>query len=727
VALNPRAVGADNSGVQQVAGDGGPSIVSGGDLGSPERGAPDPAAGWVEDLLARTDVGIWSWCPGTDEVWWSTALRRMLHDGPRESESALDVFRRLAHPDDLDAVVGGAPLSAGRSASVLRVVDGLGVPRHLLVRTSAEGDVDGTPSVVRGLVLDVTDMLESPARVCQLLDVMSQAYVALDGHLRVASMNRVAEHLLEVRAVEAVGSTLWSVMPSALGAGLEGALRRVVADVEPASVRIHDDGPGATWLDVRAYPMGNGACLYIDDVTATVGAEQERERLLLAERSARRAAEIARHELAHRASHDDLTGLPNRMALDAMLREALVGSARTGPLSVLFVDVDRFKLINDSLGHAAGDVLLTELSRRFDTVLRPGDRVARLGGDEFVVVLRGASALGAEVVAERLLEAVRRPIEVQGRKVVITASVGICDAQPDADAETLLRDADVALYRAKDAGRDQWARFEHRDRIDVLRRLRVEQDLRVALAEGELFLDYQPEYRLADGEVSGAEALLRWHHPSLGIVPPSNFVSIAEESGLIGPIGDWVIDTACADLAVLCPPPTFTMWVNVSAHQLVRPGLARRVAEAVARHGVDPTQLGIEVAESAVAERGRTGAELEALQRHGVRLAIDDFGTGYSSLARMRRSPVDVLKVDRTFLADSGVGGRDQLAAFSAIVALGHAFGAEVTAEGVDRPEMISALRGTACDHAAGYILAAPASLERLSLAPIPLDRLLIS
>jgi diguanylate cyclase (GGDEF)-like protein len=459
---------------------------------------------------------------------------------------------------------------------------------------------------------------------------------------------------------------------------------------------------------------------------AAPGWAEERERLVLAELSARRAAEVARLELAHRASHDELTGLPNRAALDEVLRDVLSGPARTDPLAVLFVDVDRFKLINDSLGHAAGDALLTELSQRFDIVLRPGDLVARLGGDEFVVVLRGASALGAEVVAERLLDVVRRPIEVQGRKVVITASVGICDAQPDADAETILRDADVALYRAKDAGRDQWARFEHRDRIDVLRRLRVEQDLRTAIADGELFCDFQPEYRLADGTVSGVEALVRWRHPTLGIVPPSNFVPIAEESGLIGPIGEWVVDTACRSLAGLDAPPGFTMWVNVSAHQLVRPGLARRVAECLAHHGVDPHQLGMEVTESAVAEGGRTGAELEAVQALGVRLAIDDFGTGYSSLSRMRRSPVDVLKVDRSFLVDTDAAGTDPMATFSAIVALGHAFGAEVTAEGVDRPEMIAALRDTECDHAAGYILAPPVPLDRLSLEPFPLAHLLV-
>jgi diguanylate cyclase (GGDEF)-like protein len=479
------------------------------------------------------------------------------------------------------------------------------------------------------------------------------------------------------------------------------------------------------------HPPGDGApSTSADRARATGGVAapgwpEEREQLLLAERSARRAAEDARLELAHRASHDELTGLPNRVALDAALSAVLSGSGRTEPLAVLFVDVDRFKRINDSLGHAAGDVLLTELSQRFDTVLRPGDLVARLGGDEFVIVLRGASALGAEVVAERLLEVVRRPIEVQGRKVVITASVGICDAQPDADAETILRDADVALYRAKDGGRDQWARFEHRDRIDVLRRLRVEQDLRSATEAGELFCDFQPEYRLADGTVSGVEALLRWRHPTLGIVPPSNFVPIAEESGLIGAIGEWVVDTACRCVAELDAPPELTMWVNVSAHQLVRPGLARIVAESLARHRVEPRQLGVEVTESAVAARGRTGAELEALQSLGVRLAIDDFGTGYSSLSRMRRSPVDVLKVDRSFLVDTD-GGADPMATFSAIVALGHAFGAEVTAEGVDRPEMIAALRETECDHAAGYILAPPAPLERLSLEPFPLAHLLV-
>jgi diguanylate cyclase (GGDEF)-like protein len=648
-------------------------------------------------------------------------MHELVGTEPEPGEAALDLFARVTDPDDIDVLRSRFSFDEPYSEGIVRLRGG-GRTRYALLRTWAVAARPGRPARLCGLVVDVTDTHESPARVSEILEAISQAYFALDERWRFTYLNGVAESLLGRDRDQLLGVSIWDAFPDAVGTEFEVAYRRVLHDGVPVTFRAYYPPPLDGWFDVNAFPLGEGLCVYFDDVSERLRAEQERESLLRAERDARRSAEHARAELVRRASHDQLTGLPNREALNEHLDALLVGDGDGTPVTVLFIDLDRFKLINDSLGHAAGDELLTVIARRFRPVLRNHDVVARLGGDEFVVVLRGPSAIEAEGVAERLLEAVRRPVEVQGRKVVVTASIGICDAHAEPSAEALLRDADVALYRAKDAGRDQWARFDHRDRVAVLRRVRTEQDLRDALSKGQLFCEFQPEYRLVDGAVVGAEALLRWRHPAQGLVPPSRFVPIAEESGLIVAIGEWVLDAACEALADLGPPPGFTMWVNVAGRQLVRSGIVDYVRDLLRNHRLEPGQLGIEITESTLAESGQALVELQALHELGVRLAIDDFGTGYSSLARMRRFPVDLLKIDRSFVVDADRA--DGAAAIAAIVDLGHAFGAEVIAEGVDRPDMLAALRRTDCDHASGFLLARPAPLDALDLRPVDLRAL---
>ena len=519
--------------------------------------------------------------------------------------------------------------------------------------------------------------------------------------------------------------------------------------------RVGRDGD-PKWLRGLVYPVRNDAgevtevALLLEDVT---------ERKNLEDR------------LAYQAFHDPLTGLPNRTLLLDRLAQALMraqhrserdterdaertserGFQRGQQVALLFMDLDNFKYVNDSLGHDSGDRLLVEVARRLQGRLRPADTVARLGGDEFVVLLEEVE--DAEEVlqaAERISSALAAPFALSGEEVFAPASIGIAlggawaagpPGAPGAPGgrgrpEELLRKADLAMYEAKRRGKGRHVVYEAAMGTQVGERLKLENDLRRALARNEFTLYYQPKVSLTDGRVVGVEALLRWNHPERGLVSPAEFIPLAEETGLIVAIGRWVLRRACQqahewrsegpwrsegswqerwaeeDSGSLSTP---TMWVNLSARQLQEPDLSRQVSAALEETGLDATGLGLEITESVLVGDGSASVSLlEDLKALGVKLAVDDFGTGYSSLAYLKRLPVDYLKIDRSFVGGLGVNAGDEMIV-SAVMGLARAMKLEIVAEGVETAGQLERLREMGCERGQGYYWSRPLPSEAAS------------
>ena len=418
--------------------------------------------------------------------------------------------------------------------------------------------------------------------------------------------------------------------------------------------------------------------------------------------------------LRHRVLHDALTGLPNRLSFADSLEGALKRATVSGsPVGIIFLDLDHFKLINDSLGHHAGDELLRAVAPRLRSHLRPGDIVARFGGDEFgILVDRLADEDEATAIADRVSSGFDKPYLIGAAEHFITASLGIAIAQPSvrepADPDMLIRDADAAMYRAKERGRARCEIFDAEMRARALRRLEVERELRQGVERSELELNYQPMVKLADGQITGFEALVRWNHPGRGQLDPGEFISVADESGLIEPIGRWVQECACRQIAewhAQRPDERpLDVSINLSARQVGHRDLPASVAEVLALTGLDPMHLRLEITESVLVEESMAArATLEALSEIGVRLILDDFGTGFSSLANLNRFPLDALKIDRSFIDGLGVE-QDRTVIVEAIIGMAKALSLDVIAEGVQNEAQVSELRRLGCDYAQGHL-----------------------
>ena len=424
----------------------------------------------------------------------------------------------------------------------------------------------------------------------------------------------------------------------------------------------------------------------------------------------------AENQLAHLAAHDPLTELPNRWAFLEDLDRALARARRNkGRVAVLFLDVDDFKVVNDSLGHAVGDQLLVAIAGILKSTVRGGDTLARLGGDEFTVVVEDLSD-GSEAVAlaERILAALVEPLPIAGRYHVIGASIGIATADAgEAEADDLLRRADLAMYRAKELGRNRFEVFDEALARRARRRLDIEAELRTAIERRELLCYYQPEVTLHDGQIVGMEALIRWHHPTRGIMPPSEFVDVAEKSDLILGLGSIVLNDACRAGARWFKRYGATaphVAVNVSARQLHDPGFVSSVADALTASGLPASRLRIELLESLLVGSGMEELLLE-IQAMGISVAIDDFGTGYSSLSYLDRLPVDVVKIDRSFLAPV-TAATDRAPVVEATIALAGSLGLSVVAEGVETPAHVGLLARLGCTRAQGYFFSRPVPTE---------------
>jgi diguanylate cyclase (GGDEF)-like protein/PAS domain S-box-containing protein len=426
----------------------------------------------------------------------------------------------------------------------------------------------------------------------------------------------------------------------------------------------------------------------------------------------------AENALAYQVLHDPVTGLANRAALMDRLSQALATLERQpARLAVLYVDLDHFKAINDSFGHDAGDLVLAEVGRRLSLLSRHADTVARLGGDEFIVLcgaLRDDDDVG--LIADRIVRGIRVPYLEDGRDLSITCSVGIVVTRdPLAEPEQLIRDADGAMYEAKETGRDRYRVFDSAQRIPTGASL-LETELSRAIEHEELFLLYQPLFSLEDQALIGVEALVRWRHPERGVVAPDDFIPFAEQHGLIDEIDSFVLDEACRQLAEWVAregwPSGFTMAVNVSGAELSEPEFVGRVAEVIRSHGIPPARLCLEMTETAiVGEWGDIQETLSALSKLGVRVALDDFGTGYSSLAHLQRMKVDVLKIDRSFVAKIDRSPRDR-EIVAAVLAMSHALGITVVGEGIETSHQLDTLAGLDCDQGQGFLFARPLSPE---------------
>jgi diguanylate cyclase (GGDEF)-like protein/PAS domain S-box-containing protein len=427
-------------------------------------------------------------------------------------------------------------------------------------------------------------------------------------------------------------------------------------------------------------------------------------------------------ELAHQAFHDALTDLPNRELFRDRVEHALERVRRQPEASVgvLFLDLDDFKHINDSLGHAAGDALLTAVAQRLRDQLRGSDTAARLGGDEFALLLEEiAQPQDAELVAERVLAAMREPFEVSAKDVYVHPSIGIAVGRAETQTtDELLRDADVAMYRAKESGKGCYSTFEPSMYASLLERLDLEADLRLAVERDEFVVFYQPTVVLQTGTIAGMEALVRWQHPQRGLVLPGEFIHLAEDSGLIVDIGRLVLREACRRAQSWQEEhanfPPLTMSVNLSAKQLQHPGIVDDVVAALDDAGLDPTCLILEITESVLMQfTDVVAGTLDLLKELGVRLAIDDFGTGYSSLARLQRLPVDILKIDRSFIAGLENGSQEWAVA-RAIIELGQSLKLETVAEGIELAEQLVHLQSLQCDRCQGFYFARPLDPEAM-------------
>ena len=659
------------------------------------------------------------------------AARKLLPDLPALGE---------AHPLLAGLTEAAADLCPQGAGSVVGEVE---VRGRSYQRTVSRVASPGGEARLRVYALDVTEqgrarerLAESEKLFRQLFENSADALLVHDEGGRVVDCNEEAcrslgyprEELLRLRVRDFAADTLTE--EERRERGEDAPWRRAVRSEPGKVVRFHHNLHRRK--DGTTFPVevGLGAVDY------------EGRRLVFA--SARDLTERAELEgrLAHMALHDGLTGLPNRTLLNERLEHALErasGGARRGEgsVAVLFLDLDDFKVVNDSLGHGRGDKLLVGVSERLSACLRPGDTLARLGGDEFVVLLEDVRGpREAEAVAGRMADALAEPFDLgDGREVSASGSVGIAlSSGPGCTAEDLLRDADVAMYASKKGGKGRHEVFDPGMGQKARERLELEIGLRRALERGEFVVHYQPKVSMSDGGVRGYEALVRWEHPEEGLLFPGGFVPCAEETGLIVPLGAWVLKEACRQAQDWRagwsagqegePRPTAppTVSVNLSPRQFGHPGLVGEVERTLGETGLDPAALTLEITEGVVADDAEAAAErLGELKALGVRIAIDDFGTGYSSMSYLRNFPVDVLKIDRSFVAALGEDEEAE-AIVGAMTDLAHALGLAVVAEGVETAEQLERLRsmGGGCDAsggdlAQGYYFARPLPAEELS------------
>jgi diguanylate cyclase (GGDEF)-like protein/PAS domain S-box-containing protein len=545
---------------------------------------------------------------------------------------------------------------------------------------------------------------------------IGDAVIATDRAGTITFINHVAETITGWSPNEAIGRPFGQVLrlvQEETRAPVESLVERVLRDevvieLAPNTVLIARDG--------AELPVDDSAAPIRDESGAITGVV-----IIFRDITARKQVE---RQLRHLALHDPLTGLPNRALLMDRLALAFEHTRRYPDhrYAVLYLDLDRFKVINDSLGHLAGDQLLVGVARRLSEDLRAVDTIARLGGDEFAILINGiVDTRDALHIAERILQSMSLPMQLGGHEIHTTVSIGIALSAPGHErSEDILRDADTALYRAKGQGKARYSVFDAELHQRALDMLRLEIDLRRAIERDEFRLYYQPIYALADGRLSGFEALIRWQHPERGLLAPDLFLPLAEEAGLLLPIERWVLRRACEQLREWQGGPAastpLTMSVNLSNTLFVQPNVAQQVAQILAETGVEPGWLCLEITETVIARQDTTARTLAELDVLGAQLHIDDFGTGYSSLSKLHRTPIDVLKIDRAFVRRLEGPQGEEHALVRTILLLARELGMAVVAEGVETAEQAALLRSMACDYGQGYWFAKPLDRQAATL-----------
>ena len=729
---------------------------------APARDQTVPAAPPDQaELYRRVPAILYTADAGPTGVWHyvSPQIKGVLGFTPEEWCADPDLWSERLHPDDRERVIAGEAASvdgdgnAGATEYRLLARDG----RVVWVRDDAllVHEDDGAPRW-HGVMSDITDRKRAEAelerRAAQQAAVARLGEHALEGASTsdlMAEAVRTAAELLDVEIAAVIelmpddeafafrstvglpdisGVTVPTGHRSQAGYAVEAKRPVVVADWETedrfacapilrqagarCGLTVVIEGRRAPFgvlglHSVSLREFGPGDIDFAQAIANVLGDAFERQ--------------VSDDDMRHRALHDELTGLPNRVLFLDRLQQAVTRLRRSSGLTaILFLDVDRFNLVNDSLGHEVGDELLALTAPRLRQAVRSSDTVARFGGDEFGVLLEEIGTEHEAIeMAERIAGVFTRPFVLGGEEHFVTISIGISLAEGGERPEDLIRDADAAMYRAKERGRGRYELFDERLRSRALSRLRVENDLRRALERDELTLDYQPMISLSDFSIVGVEALIRWEHPERGRIPPLDFIPVAEANGLIEPIGRWVLEHACRQAARWYDErpdaAPVAISVNLSAVQISNRGLTETVAGALRASGLDPTCLSLEITESVVLAEGEGLLDaLAALKSLGVQLVLDDFGTGYSSLSYLTRLPIDVLKVDRSFIDGLGTEPRDT-AITEAIVAMSHALSLRVVGEGAETGLQVSELNRLGCDYVQGYHFSRPVTADAVT------------
>lgn len=650
------------------------------------------------------------------------------------------VYILFVIPVILAALYGGmfagviATLVGGLLATAFFIIGGLGDLLHnwpalsSLILFVIEGLLI---SLLIETVLYLLQKLEERAQILQeseerfrllLEGVKDYAICMLDTHGHIVSWNRAAERLQGYSAQEIIGKhfSVFSAKPTTYdkhNTNLAMALKE--GRYEEEGWRKRKDGT-EFWANIVITPLKDdrGKVQGFAKITRDITERKQFE-----------------DSIKYQAMHDPLTGLPNRSSLEDRLNTALVHARRNkSQLGILFLDLDRFKSINDTLGHHVGDRFLAQVGTRLKEAIREEDTVARFGGDEFVILLPEVRhPRDAVQVAKKLIDSLRPSFSITNHEVHINASIGISIFPQDGqDVPTLLKNADVALYQAKDAGKDMYKLYTRTMNVRASERMSLENSLRQAIQKSEFSVVYQPVMHLAKGEISGAEALIRWVHPKLGPIFPNDFIPLAEETGLIIPIDEWVISEVCRSIKVWNEKglPRIKVAINLSARQFSQPNLFETIQRLTREHGIDTEQIEFEITESMVMENiGVATEKLSLLKSIGLQSAIDDFGMGFSSLNILKNLPIDKLKIDKTFVKHATTDPRDA-AIVKAIITMAHTLKMQVVAEGIEAKEHLEFLRSLHCDYGQGYFVSAPLSpqaFEDLLRKKKPLSRLAVS